>query len=55
MTSRLCRRKDSNCIPVLSNVGFIHRTPMTVIPMGAMAEIDCRHVTFSIMESEVIE
>ena len=26
-------------IPVLSNVDFIHRTPMTVIQMGAMVEI----------------
>ena len=27
------RRED---IPVLSNVDFVHRTPMTVVPMGAM-------------------
>ena len=46
------RRED---IPVLSNVDFIHRTPMTVIPMGAMGEIDCSRVTFSIMESGVVE
>lgn len=44
------RRED---IPVLSNVDFGHRTPMTVIPIGAMAEIDCSHVTFSIMEPGV--
>ena len=25
------RRED---IPVLSNVDFVHRTPMTVVPMG---------------------
>ena len=42
-------------IPVLSNVDFVHRTPMTVIPMGAMAEIDCGHVTFKILESGVAE
>ena len=46
------RRED---IPVLSNVDFVHRTPMTVIPMGAMAEIDCSCVTFKIMESGVVE
>ena len=46
------RRED---IPVLSNVDFVHRTPMTVIPVGAMAEIDCTHVTFKIMESGVVE
>ena len=32
---------------------FVHRTPMTVIPMGAMAEIDCGRVTFTIMEAGV--
>ena len=42
-------------IPVLSNVDFVHRTPMTVTPMGAMAEIDCSRVTFRIMESGVVE
>ena len=42
-------------IPVLSNVDFVYRTPMTVIPMGAMAEIDCGHVTFKILESGVAE
>ena len=46
------RRED---IPVLSNVDFVHRTPMTVVPMGAMAEIDCSCVTFKIMESGVVE
>ena len=42
-------------IPVLSNMDFVHRTPMTVIPMGAMAEIDCNRVTFKILESGVVE
>lgn len=46
------RRED---IPVLSNVDFVHRTPMTVVPMGAMAEIDCSCVTFKIMEPGVVE
>lgn len=46
------RRED---IPVLSNVDFVHRTPMTVVPMGAMAEIDCSCATFRIMESGVVE
>lgn len=46
------RRED---LPVLANVDFIHRTPMTVIPMGAMAEIDCGNVTFKILESGVID
>ena len=46
------RRED---IPVLSNVDFVHRTPMTVVPIGAMVEIDCSRVTFRIMDSGVVE
>lgn len=42
------RRED---LPVLTNVDFCHRTPMTVLPIGAMAEIDCDNSTFSILES----
>ena len=44
------RRED---IPVLSNVDFVHRTPMTVIPIGATAEINCERASFSILESGV--
>ena len=44
------RRED---IPVLANVDFVHRTPMTVIPMGATAEVDCENVRFRILESGV--
>lgn len=32
---------------------FGHRTPMTVIPVGGMAEIDCDNVSFNIIESGV--
>lgn len=38
---------------ILENVDFVHHTPMTVLPMGAMAEIDCERKTFSILESGV--
>lgn len=41
-------------LPVLTNVDFGHRTPMTVLPIGAMAEIDCNKKTFGILESGVI-
>lgn len=44
------RRED---IPVLSNIDFSHRTPMTVIPMGAMAEINCESAAFKILEAGV--
>lgn len=40
-------------LPILTNVYFCHRTPMTVLPMGAKAEIDCDKVTFTILESGV--
>ena len=43
-------RKD---MVILENVDFIHRTPMTVLPMGAMCEIDCENKTFSILDSGV--
>lgn len=40
-------------LPILTNVDFGHRTPMTVLPIGAKAEIDCDKGTFSILESGV--
>lgn len=40
--------------PILLNVDFGHRTPMTILPIGAMAEIDCDKGTFSILESGVV-
>lgn len=46
------RRED---IPVLANVDFVHRTPMTVVPMGAMAEIDCSRAALRILEPGVAE
>jgi muramoyltetrapeptide carboxypeptidase LdcA involved in peptidoglycan recycling len=41
-------------LPILLNVDFGHRTPMTILPIGAMAEIDCDHATFSVLESGVV-
>ena len=40
-------------IPVLAGVDFGHRTPMTVLPVGALAEIDCQNDSFAILESGV--
>lgn len=37
-------------LPVLANAGFGHNTPSGIIPMGAMAEIDCDNGTFTILE-----
>lgn len=41
-------------LPVLYNMNFGHTAPMTVLPYGAKAEIDCDHTTFSITESGVV-
>lgn len=38
---------------ILENVDFVHHTPMTVLPIGAMCEIDCEEKSFSIMEAGV--
>lgn len=40
--------------PILLNVDFGHRTPMTILPIGALAEIDCGRKTFSILDSGVV-
>jgi Uncharacterized proteins, homologs of microcin C7 resistance protein MccF len=39
--------------PIMCNIDFGHRTPMTVLPIGALAEIDCDNKKFSILESGV--
>ena len=36
---------------ILENVDFVHRTPMTVLPTGAMCEVDCENKKFSILEA----
>lgn len=40
--------------PILLNVDFGHRIPMTILPIGALAEIDCDNGKFSILESGVV-
>lgn len=40
-------------LPVLTNLDFGHRTPMAILPVGAMAEINCDKATFTILESGV--
>ncbi len=40
-------------LAVLANVDFGHRTPMTVLPIGALAEIDCENARLTILESGV--
>lgn len=43
-----------NELPVLYNMNFGHTLPMTVLPYGAMAEINCEEKSFAILESGVI-
>lgn len=39
--------------PILTGVAFGHSTPMTVLPMGCMAEVDCDAGTLAIVEAGV--
>lgn len=43
-----------NDMPVLANLSFGHNEPKCILPYGAMAEIDCDNLTFSILESGVV-
>lgn len=40
---------------LFENVDFVHHTPMTILPVGVMCEIDCENATFKILESGVRE
>ncbi len=40
-------------LPILYNLNFGHTEPKFVLPYGAMAEINCENVTFSILDSGV--
>lgn len=40
---------------ILENVDFVHHTPMTILPMGAMARIDCDNAKLTILEPGVAE
>lgn len=41
-------------LPILYNVNFGHTSPMCILPYGALAEINCEDVSFSILEPGVI-
>jgi len=40
-------------LPIICNMNFGHTEPKICIPYGALAEINCNNVTFSILESAV--
>jgi len=41
-------------LPVFTGVEFAHSNPMTVLPIGVQAEVDCDKRTFTILESGVV-
>lgn len=41
-------------LPIIYNMSFGHNQPMTCLPYGRIAEIDCKNNTFSILESGVV-
>jgi len=41
-------------LPILCNMNFGHTSPITILPYGAMAEIDCENKAFSILEPGVV-
>ena len=41
-------------LPIVYNMTFGHNEPMTCLPSGVMAEINCDNMTFTILESGVI-
>lgn len=41
-------------LPIVTQMDFGHSSPQMVLPIGAMAEIDCERKAFSILESGVI-
>lgn len=51
----ICDEEGLTDFPILANVDFGHRTPMTVIPLGILAKLDCYNATFSILESAVVD
>ncbi|BES65037.1 LD-carboxypeptidase [Gottschalkiaceae bacterium SANA] len=44
---------DHTSLPVLTNMNFGHTEPKICLPYGAMAEINCNSISFSILDSAV--
>ena len=47
----ICEEVHRDDMVILENVDFVHHTPMTVLPVGALCEIDCERRTFTISEA----
>ena len=50
----ICKEVNRPDMVILENVDCIHRTPMTILPTGALMEIDCDDPRINILESGVI-
>ena len=50
----ICKEVNRPDMVILENVDYIHRTPMTVLPVGALMEIDCDAPRIEILESGVV-
>ena len=49
----ICKEVHRPDMVILENMDFIHRTPMTILPTGALMEIDCDVPRIEILESGV--
>ncbi|MBR4724171.1 MAG: LD-carboxypeptidase [Lachnospiraceae bacterium] len=50
----MCKEVHRPDMVILENVDYIHRTPMTILPFGALMEIDCDVPKIEILESGVL-
>ena len=50
---KVLREEGLTDLPVFAGVAFGHLNPMTVLPIGVEAEIDCDNKTFTILGSGV--
>ena len=50
----ICKEVHRPDMVILENVDYIHRTPMTILPTGALMEIDCDAPRINILESGVL-
>ena len=50
----ICKEVNRPDMVILENVDYIHRTPMTILPVGALMEIDCDAPGIEILESGVV-
>ena len=53
MLKVICKEVNRPDLVILENVDYIHRTPMTILPTGALMEIDCNVPRIEILESGV--